>query len=301
MKIQAVERQNQLGGLTVDQNKFLQKVRISEGESPKATKTRMRTRTKVIKSADQSLIKPQVTLVAVTAAKPKADKRKTTKPKAVEGVEDAEEVDPELAEQWDDGYDDENRKVCQTTAINGPWGLSKTELQRVHYIQTKNQTKNLHYKSAAPMKLFTVRDLRHASLSKHGSFEALYAHLDKKADKASKATITKKANKADRKLVLVHLLGQLGLELRNDSALCYQFINIGEVNGWNEVNISERMAQMRWLHEYTRYSTYIDENRGICRESGERWDAEETRAMAEAEALSRSGDQGEFPAVWPWL
>jgi len=270
----------------------------------------MRTRTKVIKSADQSLIKPQVALVAVKAtkpkaakpkaAKPKADKRKTTKPKAVEGVEgveDAEEVDPELAEQWDDGYNDENRKVCQTTAINGPWGLSKKELQRVHHTQTKNP----HYRCAAPMKLFTIGDLRHASLSKHGSFEALYAHLDKKADKASKAKITKKVNKADRKLVLVHLLGQLGLELRNDSALCYQFINIGEVNGWNEVNISERMAQMRWLHEYTRYSTYIDENRGICREVGERWDAEDTRAMAEAEALSRSGDQGEFPAVWPWL
>ena len=144
----------------------------------------MRTRTKVALVAVAA--KPQATKPQATkpkAAKPKAAKPKAAKSKAAKSakpkpvVEDAEEVDPELAEQWEDGYDDENFTVCQTRAINGPWGLSKKELQRVRYTSRRNP----YYSCAAPMKLFTIGDLRHASLSKHGSFEALYAHLDKKA------------------------------------------------------------------------------------------------------------------------
>ena len=260
-------------------------------------------RSKAFKSADKVLIKLDKPKDKPKADKPKADKPQADKPKAGRQAEGAkpkavDEVEPELAEQWADGYDDEASAVCQTVAIkaNNPWGLLKQDLERVSHTKKRNP-----HKSAAPMKLFTIRDLRLASLRKHGSFEALHAHREKKAAKASKAKVTRNVNKADRKLTLVHFLNNLGLELRNDSALCQQFINIGVVDGWNEKKIAERMAQMHWLHNYTKYTTYIDNNRKIYREMDDRWDTEEIRDMAEAEALSNSGVNGEFPTVWPWM
>ena len=57
------------------------------------------------------------------------------------------------------------------------------------------------------------------------------------------------------------------------------------------------MAEMKYLHEYTKYGKILRRIRDDIRSIGERWDAEETAEEAEQQALPHGG----YPAVWPWL
>ena len=95
---------------------------------------------------------------------------------------------------------------------------------------------------------------------------------------------------------LKHLLEKQGLKLRNDSKLCYKYINTGQ----GDLDyIIERMSQMKYLYEYCDMKKELEK---VSLENEEILEAGYFPDMsvfdeAEANILERID---EYPKVWPW-
>lgn len=115
-----------------------------------------------------------------------------------------------------------------------------------------------------------------------------------------------RASEPERRRKLTQALKLLDLPLRDDSTLCKAYIRSARLTGThnNVYKIANRMAQMKYLYEYTDYKHNMWYLRiGLC-ESGPlySYDGEDvidnTPRLAEEMVLK---DIGGFPRTWPWI
>lgn len=179
---------------------------------------------------------------------------------------------------------DQYQCVTRTTAMR-EYCLKGKEVDDLEYTSVKNP----YYRSAAPMKLYLLSDV----IRVQGSRDIETIQLKKEeAREKRKKTISDKQEA--RKKELVGALDKVGLELRYDSELCERYIK-GSSSAWSLDAVVKEMAFMKYLHEYTDYSTRLEEEveqiakydgyySGIWREAADYTKQRYTR-----------------PDVWPWL
>ena len=185
----------------------------------------------------------------------------------------------------------EIERITKGRALGPEFCLGEKDLVMLEYEEAANP----HFRAGAPMKLYALEDVLARSHAKHGGAAGVEAAAAKRAATAAKRAATKQEKFDDRRAQLVAALGEFRLELRSDSALCDLFIRRG---GLELDQVVRRMCEMRFLHEYTPYRNVLYSIRDEWREMGERWDADETAAEAEAQAVREVGG---WPARWPWL
>mmetsp|Transcript_5627 Transcript_5627/g.19277 ORF Transcript_5627/g.19277 Transcript_5627/m.19277 type:complete len:303 (+) Transcript_5627:1281-2189(+) len=162
---------------------------------------------------------------------------------------------------------------------------------------------NPHRRSGPPMRLYLACDLSgvveaNPSLKRKAQREAA-GEEERAMKKRARAEAAGEREKTRREELEAALEAQ-GCTLRRDSALCSAYISGCPKPGYREPEaIARRMAEMRYLHNHTRYSDIMHEKwQEAKRELG--WikedDKEMIRDMAESRAIGKSG----YPAVWPW-
>ena len=154
------------------------------------------------------------------------------------------------------------------------------------------------HRSRDHMYLYKIVDIRAYLLTKH-SFLAGEHTLDvylqmlreKRDSRKTKRQETQRSIVETRRSELTRALEEARLELRSDSKLCEGYIS-GSIKDWTIPQIVRRMAEMRFLFDYTSFSaiyqqTKIDESI----HHSERFE------YAEQQALERYGD---YPEIFPW-
>jgi hypothetical protein len=196
-------------------------------------------------------------------------------------------------------------RVTKTGALGAAFCLSASDLASIGCEYKRNP----HYRSAAPMQLYEVREVWAAALNKHGGPEGIRAAADKRDAAAEKRRTTLAANEKQRRAAqlamselrhseLATALHSFGLKIRGDSFLCSQYIREGPTWDWPLQNVVRRMAEMKFLHEYTNYASALQCIRDDYRAEGRWWNRHETEAEAEHLVIRQHGG---WPAIWPWL
>jgi hypothetical protein len=111
-----------------------------------------------------------------------------------------------------------------------------------------------------------------------------------------------------RRVELREALAEYGLELRDDSNLCDNYID-GEIkegdgeDDWSLDQIVHRMCQMKYLYDYCNMSHCCD--KAYRRQEEEKregfWPDCSVFEEGEMIALEKYGENGGYPKVWPWL
>ena len=127
------------------------------------------------------------------------------------------------------------------------------------------------------------------------------------------AQLMKNTPREKRKRALLAELGLLGCELRADSKLCELFIkgfpkNLRDRQYWTAKKVAERMAQMKYIHEYCdEFQAIVDHWREQIDEGMEEDDEmyvtyEVTGFESFGAAVRDLADRwNSFPRQWPWL
>jgi hypothetical protein len=184
---------------------------------------------------------------------------------------------------------DRTREVQRLTGSRAreAFGLTADDLRCVPALLKCNPV----FKSAAPMRLFRVRDLRDAALRKHGSRDGLERYLGKRSIRSERMVRAASEARGSRYAKLERALSERGCEVRTDSRLCSMFLATG--HGDLE-EIADTMEEMKFCFEHTRYTEILDENIAAMREVGERYNMHEessfARQMAIGEYLTNGGD-----------
>ena len=189
---------------------------------------------------------------------------------------------------------DADAHVTQTRALGREFCLSAKDLCGIPHELVPNP----HYRSGAPMKLFRAGDLWAAALAKHGSRRGVRLAAEKRAAAAAKRahTMAESAERREHQLTLA--LDRIGLSTRGDSFLCKTFVARGPTREWSLEAVVERMAQMKFLHEYTDFRRTLGAIRNAYKAEGAWWDARETEREAEHVVLRKRRG---WPSPWPWL
>ena len=189
----------------------------------------------------------------------------------------------------------ESERITLTRATSAEFCLTKDEhLATLPYAERPNP----HARSAAPMRLYSHRDVLALAFRVHGGRAGLDAARVKREARAKRMADARGARTADRRAELAAALKAQGLKIRSDSWLCDQYLKHGPTAQWPLQAVVRRMGEMRYLHEHTNYGTVLRRVRNQYKEYGERWDAQETADEAEQRVLRGAGG---YPAVWPWL
>jgi hypothetical protein len=186
--------------------------------------------------------------------------------------------------------------ITQTRALGSEFCLSKKDLA----LLPRSEMPNPHYRNAAPMKLFRCSDLWAAALKKHGSASGVFHAAAKRDAAATKRARTKAKKAKDRKAELAAALQRYGLTIRSDSFLCKNYLAHGATAEWSLDRVVRRMAEMRFLHDHTDYSSVLSRIRDEYRQNRERYDAQETAEQAESEVVCNL-PEGDWPEQWPWM
>lgn len=209
--------------------------------------------------------------------------------------------------------DDEGERITATDAKK-TYCLNDDDLDDLAYEPRRNP----HYRSGPPMRLYEVRDLVVVAIRKHGGQAALVAVQaaanTRRHTRATERHRRREAEKQDRRNDLVEAgvpvdhpiarwyvengidtlpyvvacvqrdrdlraaLAQRGLELREDSRLCENYVKRGRGTVHEIVDI---MDEMRFYHAHTNYATYRKE---IYNRHGYNMDASEISEQAKARA-----------------
>lgn len=193
------------------------------------------------------------------------------------------------------GESDENDDLVTAVRARGEeFCLTEKDLSALIVTHAPNP----HYRRAAPMRLYRRSDLLAAARKKHGGDDGIRRAVRKRAERSAKARNTREAKKDDRRGTLEAALAEQGLRIRSDSFLCDNYLKHGETPQWSLQTVVRRMAQMKFLHEYTRYQWHMGNIRQEYRDMGDRYEVEELRGEAEHRALR---DVHGWPMRWPWL
>ena len=161
----------------------------------------------------------------------------------------------------------ESERITLTRATSAEFCLTKEEhLATLPYVARPNP----HARSAAPMRLYSHRDVLALAFRVHGGRAGLDAARAKREERAERVAKARRARTTDRRAELAAALAAQGLTIRSDS----------------------------WLHEHTSYGTVLRRVRNQYKEFRGRWDAQETADEAEQRVLRAVGG---YPSVWPWL
>lgn len=141
---------------------------------------------------------------------------------------------------------------------------------------------NPYFSSAAPMRLFRVRDLRDVARQKHNDPAGVERAKRARSERASRARDSAESVREVRRAKLEAALEERGCELRADSKLCDAYIGTGR--GDVQV-IADVMAEMKFVHEHTRYAQILHDNIEEMREMGERYDVNAESFFARRAAI----------------
>lgn len=159
------------------------------------------------------------------------------------------------------------------------FALTDKDIEDVDY----DLVRNPHYRSAAPMKLYLVADVREVALDKYpGGFHQVEQVLLKKQERSENRKKEKEASKAVRKNELTNALSRMGCQLRSDSRLCNAYIENGKGNLTEIVNT---MVEMKFLFQHTRYRDIVDDIIDDYREWGEYYDYDDVSRQARSRAI----------------
>jgi len=131
------------------------------------------------------------------------------------------------------------------------YGLSERELMLLDVILAPNP----HYKSAAPMRLYSERAVQIASHKKLGPC-GLYFKKQQRISTGIVRNERRESAQQKRTDELKSALEANGLTLRSDSAVCAAFIS-----GSKQRNLRQCITLMKKahiLHQHTNYSTFLD-------------------------------------------
>ncbi|KAJ3373000.1 hypothetical protein HDU91_001433, partial [Kappamyces sp. JEL0680] len=112
------------------------------------------------------------------------------------------------------------QKITATRA-KSEFKLTERDLEDIPCVHVQNP----YYRSSAPMRLYRLIEVKAAAQAKHGGEQGLEEKKRKSAEAAEKRAITKKKKVDDRGAILRTALESVGLELRQDSRLCQDFIS----------------------------------------------------------------------------
>lgn len=132
------------------------------------------------------------------------------------------------------------------------YSLTDSDLENLPYLECRNP----HYRFDAPMILYLHRMLHEYSLKKRGSQTSLVNKKCKREEISEKRKQTIEWKMQALRTQLIGALNKRGLELREDSRLCDQFIEKGSPNVNEVVRI---MEEMKFYHEQTEYTSFYRE------------------------------------------
>ncbi len=122
---------------------------------------------------------------------------------------------------------------------------------------------NPHYRSAAPMRMYTKQDLIRITFQKYKTVQMLKEVVADKEKKKQIRTQIKANIIQERTIELRTALASRGLQLRDDSRVCNGYIQHGHgPNGETLTQVIEIMIEMEWYfrHEYQKIFNNIKHN-----------------------------------------
>ncbi len=206
-----------------------------------------------------------------------------------------------------------NKIICENCKVLDKYTvMTKTNAKKL-YLLKDDDLDDLHsYEGRTtygPATYFTIEDIKNKASIKFGIHkDGLNEYLEnvlnekkiKSAERKEKIAKTKEIKRNDRRDKLIQALRKVKLPLRDDSALCKQYIE--GTTEYNLETIVKRMCQMKYLFEYC----HMNECKDIAYERHN----EELRAgyfpdcsvfdYAEYIALQKYSG-GKYPDVFPWL
>ena len=141
---------------------------------------------------------------------------------------------------------------------------------------------NPYSRSAAPMRLYRISDLRTVAERKHGGIEFIEGKRAARVRRGATVSEALQRAKGEREAALTEALRSRGCELRDDSRLCSRYIDTGR---GDVDDIANTMAEMRFCFAHTRYLEILDDNIQSMRDAGERFDFYEETALAREQAI----------------
>jgi DNA repair protein len=166
----------------------------------------------------------------------------------------------------------EKYKMITKTRAMAEYRLKKDELFKLKHIEVKNP----HYASAAPMILFLKSQVEEIALEKWGDWETIKQEIAKRQSIGEKIRKSKEEAKKKREEMLIKALNKKGLDLRNDSMLCRNYINGRTLCTLDEVvQIMERAYERHTKTPYDslwkKYHKEIEEDAEIAFGYFENW------------------------------
>jgi hypothetical protein len=151
-----------------------------------------------------------------------------------------------------------SRLVTHSSAISD-YKLKPIELDAIPCEERRNP----HYAVGPPMKLYLLRDVIELLHKKFPEYDDFKLNLDKSEQRKQKVLETKKRkmvvlkmNQSIRRNLLQRDLSAKGLELRTDSRLCVEYIQLGNIARDLVVNI---MDEMRFFYNHTNYNAIMSD------------------------------------------
>lgn len=175
------------------------------------------------------------------------------------------------------------RMITRTTAMK-EYCLKAREVDSIPFLQVANP----HYRSAAPMRLYLLRDV--LSVQGDRDVETIKA---KKEVQLKKRRQTIAMTREERRHQLTNALQEIGLEYREDNELCRTFL----INKQIDLSmVVEETAFLHYLHQYTDYHDRLEDYvETLYDDAGfyfnDIWH----------EASDNVRRKYKRPKVWPWL
>jgi transcription elongation factor Elf1 len=163
-----------------------------------------------------------------------------------------------------------NITLCETCSSSDKYKLiTATDAKKLYRLNDKEledidciTTRNPHYRSAAPMRLFWEKQIADISLKKHVAKNTTLEAAKLKAEESSSKRVANKAAKEDLiRKELENALSEFGLTIRGDSQLCQCYLSgrWGSITPMTAQQIALRMRTMHILHTHTRYEEKVSE------------------------------------------
>lgn len=141
---------------------------------------------------------------------------------------------------------------------------------------------NPYCRSAAPMRLYRVRDLRNLAESKHGDIATIDTKRARRQERGAMVAGAMERARGERLSKLFRALHERGCEFRADSQLCAHYLATGR---GDVEEIANTMAEMRFCFDHTEYDEMLTSSIQDMRDAGERYDAREESHFARHRAI----------------
>ena len=146
----------------------------------------------------------------------------------------------------------EPKKLITQTASLKPYLLTQKDLKNVRF---------LPYPTSFKSYLYLIKDIDSLSLKKHGSKKELQKKIKINNERYEERKKYLENQKNDRRNNLINELKLNGIELRDDSIICKNYIDNGEKDGNSLYGIVDIMTEMKFYCEKTSYKELLQSTR----------------------------------------